>query len=46
MIVYRSYDYKFDGWGLLFNTPTRGAAEFPLIMQSLLRRALKGAGGK
>ena len=38
--------YKFGGWGLLFNTPTRGVAEFPLIMQSLLRRSLKGAGDR
>ena len=28
--------FKFGGWGLLFNTPTRVAAEFWMIMQPLL----------
>ena len=49
--------YKFGGWGLLFNTHSRVAAEFPLIMPRFcfrlrpdgLRRdepRLTGAGGK
>ena len=41
MMIYELLIYKFGGWGLLFNTPTRVATEFPLIMQSLLRRALR-----